>query len=207
MRTRRLFLALVAVFILGLPVAAQQSGNAASAPAAPAPAVPAANAANATSAANPVELPDTYRSVTLGMDLEAVKTELLADSLFGYRGERDVSLLPGENRSLIETSGPSFIRRAWFQFSDSKLYIMTFNLDPSKVDYYSLYSTLVKKYGEPAVLDPHKAVWAGEKVTLSLERPLTVKYVENEVFNGILEGSKAEKAITDVQRENFLNGF
>ena len=98
----------------------------------------------------------------------------LADPLYGYRGERDVSLLPGENRSLIETSGPSFIRRAWFQFYDDKLYIMTFTLDPEKIDYYSVYSKLVAKYGEPASLDPRKAVWGDDKTTLSLERPLTV---------------------------------
>ena len=51
-------------------------------------------------------VPNAYRTLSLGMDIDSVKNELLADPLYGYRGERDVSLLPGENRSLIETAGP-----------------------------------------------------------------------------------------------------
>ncbi len=139
--------------------------------------------------------------------MDAVKEQLLADSLYGYRGERDVSLLPTLNRSLIETVGYSFIRRSWFQFYEEKLYIMIFNLDPDKIDYYSIYSSLVLKYGEPVFLDPHKAVWADDKVTLSLERPLTVKYVDTPTFSKLLDASGADKAITDMMRENFVSEF
>lgn len=139
--------------------------------------------------------------------MDAVKEALLTDNLFGYRGERDVSLLPTMNRSLIETVGSSFIKRAWFQFYEEKLYIMTFNLDSEKVDYYSMYSSLVQKYGEPVSLDPRKAVWSDDRVTLSLERPLTVKYVDTEIFKSLLDDSGADRAITDVQRETFINEF
>lgn len=151
--------------------------------------------------------PQTYRSISLGMDIEIVKQQLLADSLFGYRGERDVSLLSGENRSLIETVGYSFIRRSWFQFLEERLYIMTFNLDFSRLDYFSLYSSLVAKYGEPNTLDPKKAVWQDESVMLSLERPLTVKYIDLVTFNAILEEAGTEKAVSDILRENFISEF
>lgn len=152
-------------------------------------------------------LPDAYRGISLGMELDAVKELLVADSIFGYRGDRDVSLLPTMNRSLIETVGPSFIRRSWFQFHEEKLYVMTFNLDPDRVDYFSIYSTLVSKYGEPTTLDPQKAVWDDGKVTLSLERPLTVRYVDEEVFKGLLAASGTEKAAYDVLREEFIRDF
>jgi hypothetical protein len=152
-------------------------------------------------------LPDAYRGISLGMEMDAVKELLIADSIFGYRGERDVSLLPTMNRSLIETVGPSFIRRSWFQFHEEKLYVMTFNLDPDRVDYFSIYSTLVSKYGEPNTLDPQKAVWDDGKVTLSLERPLTVRYVDEEVFKDLLAASGTEKAAYDVLREEFIRDF
>jgi hypothetical protein len=152
-------------------------------------------------------VPNAYRTLSLGMDIDSVKKELLADPLYGYRGERDVSLLPGENRSLIETSGPSFVRRAWFQFYDDKLYIMTFTLDPEKIDYYSVYSKLVAKSGEPASLDPRKAVWGDDKTTLSLERPLTVKYVDVKTFTDLVGKSGVEKADLEKARETFLNDF
>lgn len=164
-------------------------------------------AATKTDVAKPADVPDAYREITLGMDIDAVKEALQKDAIFGYRGERDVSLLQGENRTLIETSGLSFIKRSWLQFSDGKLYIMIFSLDSDLVDYYSMYSALVAKYGEPVSLDPHKAVWANDKISLSLERPLTVKYIDLTTFNALLDKSGTEKAASDIRREEFINGF
>jgi hypothetical protein len=152
-------------------------------------------------------IPSEYRDLSLGMAVDAAKEALQKDSLFGYRGERDVSLLPGENRSLIESSGLSFVTRTWLQFSDDKLYIMTFNLNPEKVDYYSIYSALVAKYGEPTSLDPKKAVWADDKNQLSLERPLTVKYIDLKTFQELLDVSGTAKTAADLAREDFINGF
>jgi len=187
---------LIALCLLPPPAAAQT----------PKTAVPSTTTAKPAAAAVP-SVPESYRSISLGMDMDAVKESLLADSLFGYRGERDVSLLPTMNRSLIETVGSSFIKRSWFQFYEEKLYIMTFNLDPEKVDYYSIYSALVEKYGEPVSLDPRKAVWSDDRVTMSLERPLTVKYVEAEVFKSLLDESGADRAVADIQRESFIGDF
>lgn len=152
-------------------------------------------------------LPDTYRSLTLGMDVDSVKEQLKKDSLFGYRGDRDVSLLHSENRVLIETAGPSFIARSWFQFHEDHLYVMIFRLNTERIDYYSMYTTLVKKYGEPDSLDPRRALWSDERVTLTLERPLTVKYVDNVVFAGLIEADTTGRAMSDVLREEFLSDF
>lgn len=217
--SRRLLPVFTALFLLAASglLGAQAADPAATATAKPAataakPASPAITGKTSTAKTDPSagdapKVPDTYRTIALGMDIEAVKKELLGDGLFGYRGERDISMLPTMNRTLIESVGDSFIRRSWFQFFEDKLYVMTFNLDPDRMDYYSMYSTLVQKYGEPTSLDPHKAVWSDDKVTLSLERPLTVKYVDMEVFNGLLDKSGADTAMTDLLRENFLNEF
>ncbi len=152
-------------------------------------------------------LPDSYRALRLGMNLEEVQDELRSDGLFGYRGERDLSLLPGGPRTLIETAGPSFIRRSWLQFHEGKLWSMTFTLDPGRIDYYSVYSTLVAKYGEPHALDPSKARWADDRVILTLERPLTIKYLDAAVFESLLAGSFAGQAASDMLREAFLEDF
>ncbi len=170
-------------------------------------AAPARETGEAAPAQDAAPLPDTYRSVALGMDIETVKEKLLADGMFGYRGDRDVSLLPFANRALIETVGPSFIRRSWFQFLEEKLYVMIFKLDSERVDYYSLYSSFVAKYGEPKSIDPARAVWSDDRVTLSLERPLTVKYVDVAAFKSLLDADTTGKAASDVLREEFIREF
>ncbi|MBQ6567976.1 MAG: hypothetical protein IJL80_13090, partial [Treponema sp.] len=61
------------------------------------------NPATGRSTASVEPPPSSFGNVSIGMDIESVKKALLADRRFGYRGERDVSLLAGENNKLIET--------------------------------------------------------------------------------------------------------
>lgn len=151
--------------------------------------------------------PVAYRDISLGMPIEEVKKMLLADSLYGYRGERDVSLLPTQNRVLIESEGLSFLNRSWFQFYQDKLYTMTFKLDSDRVDFYSVFKTLQDKYGEPTSLDPEKIVWKDEKVTLSLERPLVIKFIDTQVFAEIQNTSKVNKSTEELTRKGFLESL
>lgn len=153
------------------------------------------------------ELPAGYRNISIGMGFEEVKQALKEDAIFGYRGERDISLLPTQNRTLIETSGSMNIKRSWFQFYEDKLYIIIIQMDTDKIDYYSIYSALTAKYGEPSLIDPKRAVWKNENVSLTLERPLAVKYIDLAVFNELLEKSSTDKAFSDVLREKFINDF
>lgn len=151
--------------------------------------------------------PLAYRDISLGMPLEDVKKMLQADSLYGYKGERDVSLLPTQNRVLIESEGLSFLNRSWFQFYQDKLYTMTFKLDSDRVDFYSVFKTLQDKYGEPTSLDPEKIVWKDEKVTLSLERPLVLKFIDTQVFAEIQNTSKVNKSTEELTRKGFLESL
>ena len=152
-------------------------------------------------------LPRSYRAMRLGMSLEELKQALLADDLFHFRGDRDVSILPLQEQTLIETTGISFIRRAFFQLEDGKLFIMSFTLDPNLVDHYSVFTTFVNKYGEPASLDPKQAVWINNETRISIERPLTVKYIDRVVFDELVEQSKAREASELQLRRDFLNEF
>jgi hypothetical protein len=152
-------------------------------------------------------LPASYRGISLGMSLDGLKSALSQDALFGYRGDKDVSFAPSREESYIETSGSSFVRRALFQTKSDKVYVMTFTLNTSLIDHYSVFTAFVKKYGEPKALDPKQAVWEDDNVRLSLERPLTVKYIDKQTFNKVLDESNAVKNEEIRLREDFLDDF
>lgn len=153
------------------------------------------------------KLPFSFHKINLGMDIEKVKEELKKDKDFDYRGDRDVSILPTENRSLIETSGVFFIKRGWFQFYKEKLYSIIIKMDTDNIDYYSIYTKLTEKYGEPDFINPKKAFWEDETVKLILERPLTIKYIDSAVFKELLDKSSIEKTFSSRLRENFIDEF
>jgi len=149
----------------------------------------------------------SYRKLTLGMSLDELKDALAEDGLFSFRGDPDVSFLPAKEENLVETTGLSFIRRAFFQLRDKKVLIMAFTLDTRRVDHYSVFVSLVRRYGEPVRLNPQEAVWENEETRVSLERPLTVKYIDMTVFKAIMDESKAEEDAEVVRRRRFLNEF
>ena len=152
-------------------------------------------------------LPYGYSTVQLGMTLEETQTALLKDPDFGYRGERDVSLLPGENRQIIDTKGGSFLDNCWFQFYDNYLYIISINVNQEFMDYYSIFSTLCKKYGNPIYLDPEKATWEDKDVILSLEKPLCLKYTDAKISDQILEQAEVQQATIEYLRQGFLDSL
>jgi hypothetical protein len=156
---------------------------------------------------NPEEVPRQFRGIALGMSLDELKTALIADSLFSFRGDRDVSFLPVREETMVETTGLSYIRRAFFQLTQGAVYIMSFSLDTRQIDHYSVFTSFVKKYGEPVELSPGEAVWESENTRVSIERPLTVKYIDKTVFNRLLEESKARDSQEVLRRESFLGDF
>jgi hypothetical protein len=151
--------------------------------------------------------PMSFRSLALGMGLDQVKAALKADPLFRYRGDPDVSFLPQTSQYLIECEGASFLRRAYFQFADSRLFIMILVLDAQRLDHYSLFTALSAKYGQPSSLSPSESVWQSDPVRFSLERPLTVKYIDNKTFSAILAKGGAQKDLEQLSREKFLEQF
>jgi hypothetical protein len=153
------------------------------------------------------ELPRTFRQLALGMPLEDLKTGLKNDGLFNFRGDRDVSFLPAREQSLVETTGRSFVRRAFFQLRDGELFIMSFSLNTSMVDHYSIFTSMVAKYGEPSFLDPKQAVWESEDTRIAIERPLTVKYIDKRVFNDIIDESDLVESTEVKKRQEFIDEF
>ena len=157
-------------------------------------------------------LPHGYKNIKLGMSLDETKENLVKDPDFGYHGNRDVSLIPNSSKTLIETDaehglGSNFLQRCWFQFSYDELYIITINVNPEKMDYYSIFTKLVEKYGEPDTFSPQAATWKDDDVTMSLEKPLTLKYIDNKIFEQTQNYSNIQKSPTEITREMFLDGL
>lgn len=155
-------------------------------------------------------IPRGFKDIKLGMNLDETKELLKKDSDFGYHGEIDVSLLPGENRVLIETDaeeglGSNFLTRCWFQFYNDSLYIITVNLNKTRIDYYSVFTTLKEKYGEPNNINPQMVTWKNDSVTMTLEKPLTLKYIDNEVFKALQKSSNISPSGKEITQEMFLD--
>lgn len=152
-------------------------------------------------------LPRGFNRLQLGMGLEEAKEELKADGNFLYRGDPDVSMLRTPNDSLIECDGLYYIERASFQFVDGELFTITLIFNRSVLGYFTLYTTLQEKYGEPADLSPEKAVWEDDAVRLSLERPLRIKYIAKPVLDELKRESQKGISLERLSRERFLEQF
>lgn len=153
------------------------------------------------------EVPDRFGSIVLGMSMENVKKELVADGNFNFRGDPDISILRRPDQSLIECRGYDFIERAFFQFKEDSLYSITILLNQEILDHYSLFTTLSGKYGDPARLDPERSVWESETNILALERPLQIKYMDRKIIEGISTEGKISESLSELSREQFLEQF
>ncbi len=152
-------------------------------------------------------VPDGFRAIALGMSLDAVKAALQKDTYFDYRGDPDVSMLQKPEDNLIDCAGYSYITRAFFQFHDKVLYTFILELNPAEISFYSVYTQLTEKYGAPESLSPSAVVWQSDRYRLSLERPLSVKYIDRKVFDQLKEAGKMRESDREVSREEFLRQF
>ena len=148
-----------------------------------------------------------FRELSLGMNIDDLKTALTDDQLFRFRGDRDVSFLPIREQTLVETTGSTYIRRAHFQLLEDAVFIMSFSLDTRFMDHYTVFSSFAQKYGEPLSISPSEAVWETDDTRVSIERPLTVKYIDKVVFNRLAEESETRKTRDILSREEFLADF
>lgn len=152
-------------------------------------------------------LPRQFRQFSLGMNLDDLKSNLAKDDYFNFRGDRDVSFLPVREQSLVETTGSFFIRRAFFQLRDGEVFIMSFTMNTEIIDHYSVFTRFTENYGEPSWLDPRIAVWETEQTRIAIERPLTVKYIDKNIFDDILDESGLIESNQVRLRQEFLDEF
>lgn len=124
-----------------------------------------------------------------------------------YRGGPDVSLRPFDQERSIETEGRGYMERGAFHFDEGTLYIITLFLNRARLDYFTLYRTLEQKYGSPDSLTPERAIWENEQTLMSLERPLTVKYVDRRRFEARISEGEMQESLRTQGRDAFLKQF
>jgi len=118
------------------------------------------------------------------MTVDQVKEALRKDALYRYRGDPDVSFLP------LSGEKPHRVRRLVvsqprvLQFAEGSCTLSSSWLDPQKLDHYSMFTAFTAKYGEPSSFNPAEAAWQSDAVRFSLERPLTVKYIDPSCLRG-----------------------
>jgi len=154
-----------------------------------------------------ITAPLGFNLIELGLDIDVVKTELQADSNFLFRGDPDVSMLSQPNESIIETEGAIFVDRAYFQFHERKLYTIILELNPTRLDHFTMYTTLVERFGEPSFLDPSEVVWEFDDTRVSLEHPLRVKYIDIRVLDTLSEAERRIESLRRLSRDGFLDQF
>lgn len=147
---------------------------------------------------------DVFR---LGMSLDELKGALRNNSFLLYNGDPDVSLLSRPNTNLIDVPGITFVSRGVFQVVEGRLYSISLELNPEQMSYYTMYTTLTKKYGEPVALDPSSARWESASVRMTLEKPLTVKYIDMPLFQRLQAEGTAQQALQALTRDKFLENF
>jgi hypothetical protein len=153
------------------------------------------------------ETPLGFGSVRLGMTLDETRAALEEELSFDYRGEPEVSFLPRRERRLLEVQGRSFVRRGFFQFIDGRLYSIILDLNDDVLDHYGVYTQLTQKYGESTRLNPREIAWLFDEVRLTLERPLTVKYVDEAVYQRLLQEGAETESLREIVRDEFLRRF
>lgn len=153
------------------------------------------------------EVPGGYREFRLGSSMAQVKEILARDPWFLWRGEPEVTLQSEPNRNLIDVDGSSFIRRGYFQFDKDRLFVVTLEINPRLIDYYTLFSEFRARFGEPVGMDPKRAWWESDGTRLILEKPLTVKYLDRTIFREIVERSDETVTTRERLRKEFLDEF
>lgn len=155
---------------------------------------------------SPRTLPLGLGGVTLGMNREQVTEALRQEGGFGYTGEPDVTYLPPQEDALIEAPGGplSFFGRSWFQFREGRLFTIIINLNPARADRHSVFTALRQKYGDPLTITPEKSEWRDGNVIMSLEKPLTLKYVDREAAEDLAETAAVEQTVLERAYREFL---
>jgi hypothetical protein len=158
-------------------------------------------------------LPRTFQGISLGMSRDALKATLNESSLFRTKEAQDdlltLSAISPSDENTLEMDGVphGFIRRAFFELHDEQVFTMSFVMDTALVDHYSVFMSLVNKYGEPSFLDPKRTVWQSDETWVAIERPLTVKYIDLSVFNALIADAYTQQSANAQRREDFLNEF
>jgi hypothetical protein len=152
-------------------------------------------------------LPQGYGSIRLGMGFEEATEILRRSSSFTWRGQPEVSLSPDGLDKIVESTGARYLNKGIFQFEKEKLFAIILDFNPEQIDFFMVLSNLTERYGEPVSLDNKRVIWENQNIRLSLEKPLTLKYLDRGVIDRRSKAAGVDKAIQEESREMFLDSL
>ncbi len=150
------------------------------------------------------ETPWGFAGIELGMKMDTVES-ILDESKYFIYDSKLISWLPFT--PLISAKGRGLINVGHFHFVDDQLYSINLIINPIQMDYYTLMTQFNEKYGKYSSLDPSRVLWLSETASISLEKPLTVSYLDLELHQIYINQSEIEKSNAQQTREEFLDEF
>lgn len=141
------------------------------------------------------QLGSGFGEITLGTSLDQVMRELDQSEFFAFDADNDISIVPLSRNALVSVRGTDHIEQGFFQFDTDALVSIQLVLNQNSIDHFTLYGSLVEKYGEPHALTPQLVTWESEAVRISIERPLILKYIDMQYFSS-QQGARRERAST-----------
>lgn len=148
-----------------------------------------------------------FSNIFLGMSREEVSQLLSSNKYFNYRGEQDVVFSPVEKQPVIRCAGAAYVKRAFFYFQDEVLFSITLMLDEKVISRFTLTQNLSEKYGLPQEVTPKHVLWNSEKHQISIEEPLSVKYLDKDLYFKRLSSSQVREADRIIDLEKFYQEF
>lgn len=145
-----------------------------------------------------------FDTLTLGMDYQSALNALDFSSNFIYNSQMPMWI---ESNPVIAANGKGFVDKGYFQFYNGALYSITIELNRNRIDFFTLFMQLQQKYGKYKSFSPTIVRWEDENALLSLEKPLTLRYLEKRIHSQLIESSKVKESQKQKMREDFLEQF
>lgn len=149
-------------------------------------------------------LPKGINGIELGMKSSEVIERLVGNELFSYV-PKYFRMSSKYEKSILSVEGRGFIDMAYFYFSEDDILVsFSLFLKDEYISYGTVFSDFQNKYGR-SVLTPEEAKWADGNVSISVEQPLSIKFVLEEYIPSNEGEVQKEELVLD--REKFLDYF
>lgn len=145
-----------------------------------------------------------FDNLFIGMDYQSALEALDSSDNFIYNSQMPMWI---NDNPVIAANGKGFVDKGYFQFYNGILYSITIELNKNRIDFFTMFMQLQAKYGKYKSFSPTIVRWEDENALLSLERPLTLRYLEKATHSQLLESSKTKKSQAQKKREDFLEQF
>lgn len=153
------------------------------------------------------ELGRGFDNIEIGMTKEQTEAALMRSGFFRYTGKPDISFRPGSDDPILYVEGLQYVREAYFQFRDDRLYSIIVVLNTNLIDYGTFFRNFRERFGDPLTINPTAASWENGVIRLRLEKPLSVQYLDLAVFNRITEEAQIQTSAGEYSRDLLLQAF